>query len=82
MSETVVQSDPADLISLQKWLVQIGVSATTAWRWRRAGHLRTVNIYGRVYLTRRAREEFVARAESGLLAQEAITPKRKPLPDN
>jgi predicted site-specific integrase-resolvase len=65
-----------EIISLQKWLIQIGVSASTAWRWRRAGLLKTVNIYGRIYVTREARAEFLARAQSGEFAQEPVTPKR------
>ena len=67
----------ADFISLQKWLLQVGISATTAWRWRKAGHLKTVNIYGRAYVTRQAREEFLARAMAGEFAQAPVTPKRK-----
>ena len=64
------------MLPLKKWLREIGVAASTAWRWRRDGLLKTVNIYGRIYVTRKAREEFVARAESGEFAQEPVTPKR------
>jgi hypothetical protein len=66
----------ADLISLQKWLAQIGISASTAWRWRKAGRLKTSNICGWVYLTRKARDEFLARVEAGEFAQEPVTPRR------
>jgi hypothetical protein len=78
MSPDLLKTDnSADFISLQKWLVQVGISATTAWRWRRAGLLKTVNIYGRAYVTRQAREEFLTRAESGEFAQEPVTPRRE-----
>jgi hypothetical protein len=66
-----------DLVSLRAWLVQIGVTASTAWRWRKKGLLDTVNIYGRLYVTRAAREKFLARAESGEFAQEPVTPKKQ-----
>ncbi len=76
-SRTASHSFIPDLISLRTWLLQNDVSATTAWRWRRDGKLKTVNIHGRAYLTRQAREEFLARAESGDFAQEPIVPKRE-----
>ena len=73
-----IESTDADLLGLKKWLMQTGISTSTAWRWRKAGHLKTVNIYGRVYLTRKAREDFVSRAEAGDFSQLSITPKREP----
>jgi len=66
----------ADLLPLKKWLREIGVAPSTAWRWRRDGLLKTLNIYGRIYVTRKARVEFLARAESGEFSQEPVTPKR------
>ena len=57
------------VISLTKWLAQIGVTACTAWRWRRKGWLKTVNICGRQYLTQRAIEEFNRRAAAGEFAK-------------
>jgi hypothetical protein len=69
----------ADMLPLKKWLREIGVAASTAWRWRREGLLKTINIYGRIYVTRKAREEFLARAEAGEFAQEPVTPKRSPV---
>jgi len=76
-SRTASHSIIADLISLRTWLLQNDVSATTAWRWRRDGKLKTVNINGRAYLTREARVEFLARAVSGEFAQEPVVPKRE-----
>ena len=85
MSATISQSE-ADIVSLHSWLAQIGVSRTTAWRWIKKGLLETINIYGRRYVTRAAREKFLARAQSGEFAQEPVTPKRnQPIsnaPDN
>jgi len=57
------------IISLSKWLEQIGVTACTAWRWRKKGWLKTINIAGRQYLTQEGLEEFHRRAAAGEFAQ-------------
>ena len=56
-----MEPETPDLISFSRWLFQTGISRTSGWRLRRAGKLKTVNIHGRAYLTRKAREEFLAR---------------------
>jgi predicted site-specific integrase-resolvase len=65
------------VISLSKWLEQVGVTPVTAWRWRRRGWLKTVNIAGRQYLTQEAIDEFHRRAVAGEFAQEHRVPSRK-----
>jgi predicted site-specific integrase-resolvase len=65
------------VISLSKWLEQVGVTACTAWRWRKKGILKTVNIYGRQYLTQEAIDEFHRRAVAGEFAKEHKVPSRK-----
>lgn len=64
------------VISLSKWLEQVGITACTAWRWRKKGWLKTVNICGRQYLTQEAIEEFTERAKRGDFAQFSHAPKR------
>jgi predicted site-specific integrase-resolvase len=59
----------AAVISLNRWLEQVGVTPITAWRWRRKGWLKTVNIAGRQYLTQEAIDEFHRRAVAGEFAQ-------------
>lgn len=74
---------PADtpaIMSLNLFLLQAGISAPTAWRWRKAGLLRTVNIYGRQYLTREGIEEFTRRATAGEFAKEHKAPKGRATP--
>ena len=66
----------AGLIHLPKFLRQVGVSRSTGWRWIKAGILKTANIYGRLYVTRAARDEFLARAEAGEFAKQPVMPKR------
>jgi predicted site-specific integrase-resolvase len=65
------------VISLSKWLAQVGVTPITAWRWRKKGWLQTINIAGRLYLTQEGIEEFHRRAVAGEFAQEHTVPARK-----
>ena len=65
------------VISLSKWLEQVGVSAITAWRWRKRGWLKTINITGRPYLTQDAIDEFQRRAAMGEFSKPHKTPSRK-----
>jgi hypothetical protein len=50
------------VVSLSRWLEQVGVTPCTAWRWRKKGWLKTSNIAGRQYLTQEAIDEFHRRA--------------------
>jgi len=77
-TDTVIYaSTPAAVISLNRWLEQVGVTAVTAWRWRQRGWLKTVNIAGRQYLTQEAMDEFHRRAVAGEFAQVHKVPTRK-----
>jgi hypothetical protein len=53
------------VISFSRWLEQVGVTTCTAWRWRKKGWLKTINIAGRQYLTQAAIDEFHRRARHG-----------------
>jgi len=53
------------------------VTQCTAWRWRKKGWLRTVNIAGRQYLTQEAIDEFHRRASAGEFSQVNKVPSRK-----
>jgi len=64
------------LINFSKWLAEMGVTATTGWRWRKKGILRTINIYGRLYLSDDAIAEFHRRASAGEFAAELKPGKR------
>jgi hypothetical protein len=69
-----IDSEPP--IALDKFLEESGISATTLWRYRRAGWLRTLNICGRHYLTRAEIMRFNRRAASGEFAKEFTRPIR------
>ena len=78
MQENVINSKAAvAVVSLSKWLAEVGVTPITAWRWRKKGWLKTVNISGRQYLTQEAIDEFHRRAVAGEFAQEHKVPSRK-----
>ena len=78
LETNTAQSAGADapLITLNKWLAQADISDVTAWRWRKRGWLKTVNINGRLYLTAAAIREFIERAERNEFAQTHKTPSR------
>jgi len=71
-------SEPATtaVISLSKWLAKIGVTPCTAWRWRKKGWLKTINIAGRQYVTQEAIDEFHRRATAGEFFQKHKVPNR------
>ncbi len=52
------------------------ISPVTAWRWRKRGWLRTVNLAGRQYIERDEIRRFLERARAGEFAKDAVTPKR------
>jgi hypothetical protein len=76
MSESLNQSRLA-VIALNRWLEEVGVTPCTAWRWRKRGWLKTINIAGRQYLTQAAIEEFHLRATAGEFARTCKVPSRK-----
>ena len=66
MQKVCIDSSSAGaVISLSKWLAEVGITPITAWRWRKRGWLKTVNIAGRQYLTQEAIDEFYRRADMG-----------------
>ena len=68
-------ANPA-VLSLSRWLEQVGVTPCTAWRWRKKGWLKTINIAGRQYLTQEAIDEFHRRACAGEFSQAPKVPSR------
>lgn len=74
---TKAQSSVSNLCAYDKWLENMGISAATGWRWRRNGLITTVNILGRVYISRDVVEAFEQRAAAGEFAKVHQTPRRK-----
>jgi hypothetical protein len=77
MNTNSIELGDRAIFSLAKFTRDVGISKTTAWRWRRAGWLKTVNIAGKHYLTRDGLAEFLRRAEAGEFAKKSVTPARR-----
>ena len=76
MPTQTISLTASDLIAYDQWLASLPISAATGWRWRRRGWIATINIAGRVYVSRRDIAEFERRAAAGEFAKEHVTPKR------
>lgn len=64
------------LVNFNNWLLDLGVTATTGWRWRKRGIIKTINIYGRLYVSEESIAEFHRRATAGEFAKESKPGKR------
>jgi hypothetical protein len=72
MNASATQTTPeavAGITSLSVYRRQFGVSKTTLWRYRRNGWLKTINVLGKLYVTRESIAEFEAMMRSGELAK-------------
>ena len=59
---------------ITRWAEENGITRATCWRWRHDGLLKTVNIYGRHYITPEEEDRFFQRACSGEFYREPINP--------
>jgi hypothetical protein len=73
-----VNGPTSNLLAIEKWRSETGISATTLWRWRRLKMLTTIQILGRTYISREEIARFEQRAAAGEFAKENKAPKRAP----
>jgi hypothetical protein len=66
---------PSRLYPFNRWLKAIDRSRATGWRWRINGYVETVNIRGRVFISRDEIERFESRACAGEFARPSTTPE-------
>ena len=71
--------DQAPFVSLVKFRNEMGISDATAWRWRKRGTLKTVNIGRRHFVPYKEIQRFRERAEAGEFAVESAAPLAKKL---
>src|SRR5690606_21833627 len=69
-------SDTASLVAFDHWLEERGSSRTTGYRYRKQGLVDTVNIFGRLFISRDEIARFEKRAIAGEFSREVSTPKR------
>ena len=69
--------DPCNLFSFDEFLRGRNLTRTTGYRYRKSGLLKTVNIYGRLYITREEIEKFERRAIAGEFSKTVKTPHRQ-----
>jgi hypothetical protein len=68
-ANTIEHSSPGDLVSFDEFLNQLGRTAITGWRWRRRGMIKTVDVLGRLYVSRGEIARFESRAARGEFAR-------------
>jgi len=71
------ETNRPEIIAFDRWISSLGRSQITGWRWRRKGWISTLNIAGRVYVSREEIDRFTARAKAGEFAQAVVVPKAK-----
>lgn len=67
----------SSIVAFENWLEEIDKTPATGWRWRKKGWIKTLNICGRLYVSRAAIAEFEQRAAAGEFAKVHQTPRRK-----
>ena len=77
--ETQSNANPSNLYSFDEYLRGRNLTRTTGWRYRQQGLIHTVNIFGRLYVTRDEIAAFERRAIAGEFHKEAKTPPRREL---
>jgi hypothetical protein len=75
-----ISREPASPIVLfDRFLESLGITPATGWRWRKRGWVHTLNICGRLYISRHEINRFEERATAGEFSKTHTTPKRKEL---
>ena len=77
MPKNALVTPTSGLVSFEKWLEEINKTPATGWRWRKRGWIETVNICGRLYISRAVIAEFERRAAAGEFSKVHETPSRK-----
>jgi hypothetical protein len=79
-----MQADPflshqaiSNLLAFDRWLKDIDRTPATGWRWRKRGWIKTINVCGRLYISRDEINRFETRAVAGEFSKTHVTPKRK-----
>ena len=55
----------SNLLAFDRWLKDIDRTPATGWRWRKRGWIKTINVCGRLYVSRDEINRFETRAAAG-----------------
>ena len=70
----LVGKPPSNLIPFEEWLASLGRSKVSGWRYRKKQMVTTVNLMGRVFVSRQEIARFEQRAMAGEFARARSTP--------
>ena len=77
MREIKTQLPPGNFVSYDAWIRSLNKTRATGFRWRKLyPWLKTVNIFGKVYIARATIAEFECRALAGEFAKQHLLPAR------
>ena len=69
----------SSLVAFDDWLRNINLTRVTGFRYRKRGLIDTVNVFGRLYITREEIARFEKRAIAGEFHRTVIPPARRPI---
>ena len=65
---------PSSLVSYDQWLESLGKTRTTGWRWCKDGHIKAINIFGKLYISHDEIAQFEQRAIAGEFHKDGRNP--------
>jgi len=65
----IANNGTGQLVSYDAYLKSLDRTRTTGWRWRKIGLIETINVFGKLYVTRESIRKFEERAIAGDFAQ-------------
>ncbi len=71
-----LQTTSSNLLLFGRWLKDLGRSECTGWRWRKNNWVSTLNLAGRIYITRAEILRFEQRATRGEFSLEHKVPRK------
>lgn len=77
MAPHETQNTVGTLVAYERYLEEIDKTKATGWRMRQRGWINTINICGRLYVTRAEIAKFEARAAAGEFSKVHKTPSQK-----
>jgi hypothetical protein len=76
-SHEISGESASPIILLNHFLQSLGVTPATGWRWRKKKWIATLNIAGRVYISRSEIDRFQQRVAAGEFAKPHKAPNRR-----